>query len=166
MQLMVSSPLAAEIATAQSVRSAPGSAGWQPVAPNSYPRVTSTWSSPCLTDWHHWLCRTVWSSMVCCSGPVQKLYSKSLALPDISAPRSASSACCIPGIKKSNFILMSIASSPPVGSRSITLAGFHVALASFFPSLCCGAFFAASSSPLSSPPSQTAEQKLGNQATK
>src|SRR6266567_4658028 len=42
--------------------------------------------------------------MVCCFVPAQKLYSKSLATPDISGLRSVSSACCIPGTRSSRFI--------------------------------------------------------------
>src|SRR6266699_2752002 len=42
--------------------------------------------------------------MVCCFVPAQKLFSKSRATPDISGPRSASSACFTPGTKNSSFI--------------------------------------------------------------
>ena len=44
------------------------------------------------------------------------------------------SACCIPGIRSSSFILMSIALFPPADSRSITPAGFDLARTSSFPS--------------------------------
>ena len=62
--------------------------------------------------------------------------------------RSASSACCIPGIRNCNSIPMSIVSSPPVGYRSIIPTGFPPARASFSPSRCCGGFFVASSWPV------------------
>ncbi len=66
------------------------------------------------------------------------------------------SACCIPGIRSSSFILMSIALFPPADSRSITPAGFDLARISFSPSRCSDVCFVASSSPLSSRPSNTA----------
>jgi hypothetical protein len=50
---------------------------------------------------------------------------------------------------------MSSVSLPPMGYRSITFSGFNQA-GSFFPSLCPGAFLAASSRPALSPPSSTA----------
>jgi hypothetical protein len=56
-------------------------------------------------------------------------------------PRSASSAGCTPGTKSSNFTPRSIVSFPPVGCRSITRTGFPPAIASFFPSRCCGRVF-------------------------
>src|SRR5204862_4465418 len=43
--------------------------------------------SLCLRNWLRWLCRTRKSSMVCWCAPAQKLYSKWLATPGISAPR-------------------------------------------------------------------------------
>ena len=58
------------------------------------------------------------------------------ATPPISEPRSASSACCIPGIRNSNFIPMSTVSFPPAGSPAITPAGFDPTHASSFPLLC------------------------------
>src|SRR5213082_1394412 len=70
----------------------------------------------------------------------------------ISGLRSASSACCIPGTRNSRFIPMSTVSSPPVGSRSITPAGFDRTRASFSPFPCSGGCFAASSSTVSRPP--------------
>src|SRR6266852_2764260 len=95
-------------------------------------------------------CRTRRSSTICCSGPVQKHFWKSPAIPYISVPRSVSSACCIPGTKSSSFTRMSIVSFPPVGCRSITPTGLNHATGSFFPSVCSVAFFAASSLPVSS----------------
>ena len=83
----------------------------------------------------------------CCSAPVPKPFSKSLAIPDTSARKSASSACCIPGVRNSSFTPMSIASFPPAACRSITRAGLNRATASFFPSRCSAAFSAASSLP-------------------
>ena len=85
-----------------------------------------------------------------------ELYWKSRAIPPISVPRSASSACSTPGIRNSNFILRSTVSSPPADSPTIMPAGFDPTHASSFPLLCCGACFAASLSPLSRPLSRTA----------
>src|SRR5579864_2632123 len=96
------------------------------------------------------------SSTVCCFAPVQKLYSKWLVIPPISEPRSASSACSIPGTRNSNFIPMSTVSFPPADSPAIMPAGFDPTHASSFPLLYCGACFVASSSPASSLPSRTA----------
>jgi len=98
-------------------------------------------------NWLRWLCRTRKSSMVCCFAPALKPSSKWLETPDISAPRSASSACCIPGIRNCNFIPMSTASSRRVGSPAIAPAGFTLVLDSFSPSTCSDAYFAGSSSP-------------------
>src|SRR5438067_1793384 len=55
------------------------------------------------------------SFMVCCFVPAQKPSWKWLVIPDISGPRSASSACCIPGTRNSSFIPMSTLSSPAGG---------------------------------------------------
>src|SRR5216683_3589053 len=90
--------------------------------------------------------------MVCCFVPAQKLFSKSLATPDISGPRSASSACSTPGTRNSRFIPMSTVSSRPVGSPSITPAGSDPVLTSFSPSKYSDVCFAVSLSPLSSRP--------------
>jgi len=79
--------------------------------------------SLCRGNWHHSPCRTRSSSTTCCFAPAPQLCSKWLAIPDIWAPRSVSSACCTPGIRGSNFIPMSIAWSPPVDSRWITPTG-------------------------------------------
>ena len=81
------------IAIARSVRPALANAGSRHVAAHFCPRPTSMWFSLCLRNWLRWLCRTRKSSMVCCCAPAQKLYSKWLATPGISAPRSASSVC-------------------------------------------------------------------------
>src|SRR5271169_2786550 len=75
-------------------------------------------SSLCLSSWRPWLCRTKRSSMICYSVPVQKLSSRSPAIPDVSGPRSASSVCCIPGTRSCSFIPMFTVSSLPAGSRS------------------------------------------------
>src|SRR5215469_818032 len=72
--------------------------------------------------------------MGCCSGQAQKLYSKWLATAPISVPRSASSACSIPGTRNSNSILMSTVSFPPADSPAITPTGFDPTHASSFPS--------------------------------
>ena len=73
---------------------------------------------------------------------------ESLAIPNISAPKSASLACCTPGIKNSNITRIPIVWCPLADCRSITLVGFHRTLASFFPSRCSERFFAASLSAL------------------
>jgi len=67
-----------------------------------------------------------------------------LAIPNILAPRSASSVCSTPGIRNSNITRTPIVWSPLADCRSITLVGFHRILASFFPSRCSERFFAAS----------------------
>src|SRR6266852_1647450 len=147
----------AETDIARSVRQAPGNGGLQHVARNFSLRVTSMRSSRCLINWHHWRYRTPRSSTICCSGPVQKHFWKSPAIPYISVPRSVSSACCIPGTKSSSFTRMSIVSFPPVGCRSITPTGLNHATGSFFPSVCSVAFFAASSLPVSGRSSKKAD---------
>jgi len=94
--------------------------------------------------------------MVCCIVPAQKLFSKSLATPDISGLRSASLVCFTPGTRSSSFIRMSTVSSPP-GGLSLDHARwirsrprFFLPLASFSPFKYSDVCFAASSSPLSS----------------
>ena len=76
--------------------------------------------------------------------------SRSLAIPGISAPRSASSACCTPGTRNCSIIRMSIAWFPPAVSLRTTPAGSPLAAASFFPSTCSAVSSAASSWPVSS----------------
>src|SRR6516162_6848766 len=93
-------------------------------------------------------CRTRNSSIISCCTPVPTPSSKSLAIPNISAPRSASSVCFTPAIKNSNITHTCIVSCPPADCRPTTLFGFHPTLASFFPSPCSGGFFAASLSSL------------------
>ena len=70
-------------------------------------------------SWHHWRCRTRRSSTICCSAPVPKPFWKSPAIPNISARRSASSACCTPGTRNSGCTRMSIASFLPAACRPI-----------------------------------------------
>src|SRR5882757_7571426 len=84
--------------------------------------------------------------------PVRKRFSKSHATPSISAQKLASSACCIPGVKNSNFTRMYIAWCWPVGCLPITPAGSSHTTTSFFPSRCSVASFAASSTKRSSVP--------------
>jgi len=114
---------AAAIDTARSVRPRLGNAGSRHVKENFSRRATSMWSSHFLRSSLHWLCRTRKSSTICCSAPVQKHFSKSLAIRDTSARKSASSPCCIPGTRSSGSIPMSIASFPPVACHSITPTG-------------------------------------------
>ncbi len=132
---------AAETGIARSVRPVPANTGSKHGAANFSPRPTPMSSSLCLSNWRPWLCRTKRSSMICYSVPVQKLSSRSPAIPDVSGPRSASSVCCIPGTRSCSFIPMFTVSSLPAGSRSTILDGFHPTLASFFPARCCGARF-------------------------
>jgi len=54
----------------------------------------------------------------------------------LGAPRSVSSAYCIPGIRSSNFTPMSIAYSQPVGCPPITRAGSQLAALFSFPTKC------------------------------
>src|ERR1700731_1715331 len=102
------------------------------------------------------LCRTKRSSTISCSEPVRKRSSKSLAIPDISAQRSVSSACCTPGIRNSNCTRMCIVLSRMVGCLPIGCTGSRPATPSFFPFRCLVASFAASSLRHSSAPSRTA----------
>ena len=125
--------LAAATGTARSVRPLPGNAGSPHVGENFSRRATSMWSSHFLRSWHHWPCRTRKSSTICCSAPVRKPFSKSLAIRNTSARRSASSACCTPGIRSSDSTRMSIASFPPAACRSITRTGSNHAIAFFLP---------------------------------
>src|ERR1700686_2943962 len=71
--------------------------------------------------------------------------------------KSASSACCTPGIRNSSFTRMSIAWFPLAGSPPITRAGSAHTTRSFFPSRCSVASSAASSSRHSSAPFMTAD---------
>jgi len=57
------------------------------------------------------------------SAPVRKPFSKSLAIPDTLARKSASSPCCTLGVRSSGFIPMSIASFLPAACLSITPTG-------------------------------------------
>src|SRR5215469_15301024 len=90
--------------------------------------------------------------MVCCFVPALKPYWKWRVTPDILVPRSASSVCFTPGTRNSSSIPMFIVLSRRGDSHLITLAGFDLVLASFFPSQSFGVSFAASSSPASSRP--------------
>ena len=66
-------------------------------------------------SWHLWRSPTRSSSMACCSEPVRKHVSRSLAIRDISARKLVSSVCCTPGVRNSPCIRMCIASFPLVG---------------------------------------------------
>src|ERR1700688_2156034 len=105
-------------------------------------------SSPYPMSWPRSPCRTKKTFTICCCKPVLKPSSKSPAIPNILAPKSASSVCSTPGIRNSNIIRTPIVWSPLADCRSITLVGFHHILASFFPFPCCERFFAASLSSL------------------
>lgn len=112
---------AAAIDTARSVRPRPENVGSPHVKENFSRRARSMWSSHFLRSLLHWLCRK--SSTICCSVPVRKHFSKSLAIRNTSARKSAFSPRCIPGIRSSGSIPMSIESSPPVARHSITSIG-------------------------------------------
>jgi hypothetical protein len=86
-----------------SVRPLLGSAGLQHVRKSFFRRTTSMWSSHFLRSLQHWLCRTRNSSTICCSAPVRKHFSKSLAIRNTSTRKSASSLCCILGIRSSGW---------------------------------------------------------------
>ena len=124
------------IVIVQNARAMPATAGWRHASASCYPLPMCTSFSLCRGNWPHSPCRTRSSSTTCCSAPAPQPCSKWLAIPDIWAPRSVSSACCTPGIRGSNFIPMSIAWSPPVDSRWITPTGSTPATLSFFPSKC------------------------------
>ena len=123
----------AAIGTVPSVRPTPATVGFRRAAENSCPPPTSMSSSPFLVGSPLWPCRTRRSSTICCSGPAPKRCSKLRAIPDISAPKSASSACSIPGIRSWSIIPMCIAWSRPAASPPITGAGSTPAIASFSP---------------------------------
>src|SRR5208283_2260368 len=105
------------------------------VVGNFFQPLTCTWSSRFLGICPHWSCRTRRSSTTSCFAPVRKPFWKSLAIPSISVQRSASSACCIPGVKKSNFTRMSIVWCRLVGCLPITRAGSNHTTISFSPVL-------------------------------
>jgi hypothetical protein len=84
-------------------------------------------------------------STISCSEPVQKHCSKLPAIPNILAQKLASSACCTPGVRNSNFTHMYIAWCRPVDFLLITLVGSSHATHSFFLSKCSAESFAASS---------------------
>jgi hypothetical protein len=79
--------------------------------------------------------------------PVLKHSSKLLAIPSISAPRSASSACSTPGIRSLNITRTRIVWCPLADCHSIAPTGSNHATPSSFPSRCSAASFAASLSP-------------------
>ena len=92
-----------EIATARSVRQELANVGWKSVAGNFFQRSMSMLSSRFLVIWLRWFCRTRKSSTISCSEPVRKRFWKLPAIPNILAQKSASSACCIPGVKNSQL---------------------------------------------------------------
>lgn len=81
---------AAATGTARSVKPTPVLVGSKRVVRNSSPRATSTLSLPYLMNWRRSPCRTRNSCTTSCCRPVRKPSSKSLAIPNISAWRSAS----------------------------------------------------------------------------
>ena len=82
--------------------------GWKSVAGNFSRRLTCMSSLRYPISWLRWLCRTRRSSTISCSAPVRKHFWKLLAIPNIWALRSASSACYTLGIRNSNFTRMCI----------------------------------------------------------
>jgi len=138
------SPITAvAIATARSVRPPLGTAGSPRVKRSFSLGAISMCSSPCRVACLLWCCRTKRSSMISCSAPVRKPSSKSLAIPDTSAQRSASSASCIPGTKSSPLTRMCIVSCRPAAYRLIAPVGFVPATTTFFPRKCWVNSFAA-----------------------
>ena len=85
-------------------------------------------------NWRRSPCRTRNSCTISCCRPVPQLSSKSLAIPNISARRSAASVCSTPGIKNSNTTRTCIVSCPPADCRSIAPIGSSHAIPSSFPS--------------------------------
>ena len=106
-----------EIGIARSVRRALANVGWKSVAGNFFRHLTCMWSSRYPVSWPRWCCRTRRSSTIFCFAPVRKHFSKLRTIQNISAQKSVSSACCIPGVKNSNFTRMCIAWCLPVASR-------------------------------------------------
>ena len=86
--------------------------------------------------------------MTSCFTPAPQLCSKSLAIPDISAPRSASSACSIPGIRNSQLHphVHCVRARRRLSLRSHPLDSL-TPTPSFFPSKCSAVSSAASLSP-------------------
>ena len=78
-----------------------------------YPPTMSTWSSRCRTSWHRWRCKTNGRSTDSYSAAAPRRCSRLPAIPDTWARRSASLACCTPGINNCCIIRMSTASSRP-----------------------------------------------------
>src|SRR6202795_262401 len=132
---------AAGTGTARSVRPTLATVGSKRAVRNFSPRATSMLSSPYPMSWRRSPCRTRKSCTICCCRLAPKPSSKSPAIPNISAPKSASSLCSTPGIRSSNITPTPIVWCPPADCRPITLVGFHRTLASFFPSPCSEKFF-------------------------
>jgi hypothetical protein len=104
-----------ESGKAASARLLLGNGGSPRVKRNFSRHATSMWFSHSLRSWHAWHYRTRSSSMACCSRPVPKHFSKSLAIRDTSERKLVSSASCTPGIRGSAFTLMFIALFPLAG---------------------------------------------------
>src|SRR5260370_541824 len=129
-------PLAPAGATGPARRSKPTPVlvGSKRVVRNFSPRATSMLSLPYLMNWRRSPCRTRTFCTISCCRPVPQLSSKSLAIPNISVPSSASSACSTPRIKNSNITRTCTVSCPPAHYHWIPPIAFHHARASFFPS--------------------------------
>src|SRR5271157_3688308 len=81
-------------------RAMPATAGCRHVSASCCPPPMCMSFSLCRGNWHPSPCRTSRSSTICCSTPAPRPCSQWLAIPDIWAPRSVSSACCTPGISQ------------------------------------------------------------------
>ena len=99
-----SSTTAAATGTARSVKPTPVLVGSKRASSGASPHALCPCCLyPTLMNWRRSPCRTRNSCTISCCRPVPQLSSKSLAIPDISARRSASSVCSTPGIKNSNI---------------------------------------------------------------
>ena len=104
----------------------------------SQPRIFMS-SSPSLNRSRLLLTKTKISSTAFCSEPPPKPCLPSLPIPNISAPKSASSPCSTVGDKISSFIPTCIVSSRVAESHPMVAGGFLAAPVFFCPYGCCPA---------------------------
>ena len=135
----------AEIGTAPSVRRMRVIVGSQRAKANFCRHDTFTSSSLCRMSWRHSLCRINKRSMTYSFESVLRHCLRSLAIRSIWVQTSASSACCIVGIRSSSTIPTSTVSFRRADYRQIAPDGFRPSESSYFRSTCWPKSFAASS---------------------
>ncbi len=119
--------------TVPSVRRTLATVGSQRASASFYRHATSMLSSRCRMNWRHSPCRiSKWFTTYFFES-VPRHCLKSLAIRSIWARTSASSVCCIVGIRSSNTIPTSTASFRPADYRQITPIGSHPSKSSFLP---------------------------------